>query len=697
MRRFNVVSVLTSAIVLFAHANVFAQRNLAEGGENWKAIEGELHSAASLFADNNTDGTQRAKLDRAALNNGLPGGVVANGKFIVLLVDGRVLGKLQAALAEDSNAIRVQGIMHDGGRSLTPGRIEYRSAGNWRPFDLPVSGTLATEVSGGDAGLEKPNAPKNDENPGANADTPGEQAEGTLTEARCYFTTGGTGGKHTYCDFMSMGANLPIGILTDKKEFFYLDIASTPMAMLATKTIRVKGKIAPGARAETGAVIREKRVGVARGPAANGSVEARWFGQGAWGSVRWMTSRSIDCLNCCIILTSAKLRSSFNERRNCSPVLRCGPLCRLVANCLCAELHRGAEDYFEAEQGYQSAIEAGDELNQEKRSTEWYMAYHPRAYLGLITIWRRTLNSNLDEIRDLIATTRDRFKDNATQGAFRIPDFPAQIDAVEGVFQRQIGDSSAALSCMKRAVDGINSLKSSNLPWYVFWYPEHLEAHRVLIYLMAPKRRLGDSRPFAEKLLGNADADPWSRSAALAAIAHDEFDLFLEKRRTKFDVLLEKTGLKSPMPEKARGCLDRLAVEGQQSLDPTLSTEGMMLRAAWCAATGNRSECLRSLALIADERGLDENLTFLRGVETAVIQQNWLKDGDPATPVQCLCERGIEKLERLRDGLMAYRFREEHLDWCRDLLVSVIEARSPRQPVGWRDERLVMLRARLWP
>lgn len=360
---------------------------------------------------------------------------------------------------------------------------------------------------------------------------------------------------------------------------------------------------------------------------------------------------------------------------------RCGPVCRLVANCMSGELHRGAEDYDEAEDAYADAVRAGKEVDEDARRGEWYVAYHPRAHLGLITTWRRTLNTNLDEIKELITTTRDKFKNNATTGPFRIPDFPAQIDAVEGVFRRQIGDSGTALRCLTQAVNAVRDLR---VDWFVFWHPEHFEAHRVLAYLFTPRRQ-GESRPLAEKLL-RPGVDTWSRSAALAAVLHDELDLFLEKSHPK-----------SPLPEKARSCLDLLAVEGRESLDPTLFTESLMLRAAWSAAAGNAAECLANLARIAGEQNLDENLKFLRGVEAAVVQQNWLAEGDPPAPVRELCQRGAGKLDRLKDGLTAYGYPRKHLDWCRDILAAAGAGGGRRRPVAWGEEPLAMLRARLWP
>lgn len=65
--------------------------------------------------------------------------------------------------------------------------------------------------------------------------------QGTLTEARCYFATGAVGGDHQYCAFISMKANLPVGILTEDGEFVYLVVAPDRLAEHATRLVRIRG------------------------------------------------------------------------------------------------------------------------------------------------------------------------------------------------------------------------------------------------------------------------------------------------------------------------------------------------------------------------------------------------------------------------------------------------------------------------
>lgn len=74
------------------------------------------------------------------------------------------------------------------------------------------------------------------------------KVEGTLTEARCYFTTGAVGGRHQYCAFMSMKANPPVGVLTARGEFVYLAIEPRRLARWASRPVRAEGEVLPGGR-----------------------------------------------------------------------------------------------------------------------------------------------------------------------------------------------------------------------------------------------------------------------------------------------------------------------------------------------------------------------------------------------------------------------------------------------------------------
>jgi hypothetical protein len=115
-----------------------------------QVLEGELRAASTLFGETKTIEPRDFQADTQSLTRGLPGGILTSKGFTMLLVDGRVLAKLRDVQRPGENAVRVYGILHDEGRSLTPFRIEYRDDRQWITFDLPTSGTLAPGVLGGD-------------------------------------------------------------------------------------------------------------------------------------------------------------------------------------------------------------------------------------------------------------------------------------------------------------------------------------------------------------------------------------------------------------------------------------------------------------------------------------------------------------------------------------------------------------------
>src|SRR5262249_47596171 len=143
----------------------------------------------------------------------------------------------------------------------------------------------------------------------------------------------------------------------------------------------------------------------------------------------------------------------------------------------------------------------------------------PRAQLGLVTALRRQLSPDVDEITGLIADTRQRFADLREHPAYPIEDFDAQLDAVEGVLCRQLGDGEAAVSHLSQAADGGRGL---SVNYYLFWHPEHMEGHRALACLTTPGLG-GQGRHVAGQLLRRTDADAWGRAAALTAVLHSEF------------------------------------------------------------------------------------------------------------------------------------------------------------------------------
>jgi hypothetical protein len=75
-----------------------------------------------------------------------------------------------------------------------------------------------------------------------------DEAEGVLTEARCYFTTGAQGERHKYCGFASLKANLPAGLRTADGRFIYLIVEPRQLASHVESTIRARGRFLPGGR-----------------------------------------------------------------------------------------------------------------------------------------------------------------------------------------------------------------------------------------------------------------------------------------------------------------------------------------------------------------------------------------------------------------------------------------------------------------
>ncbi len=367
-----------------------------------------------------------------------------------------------------------------------------------------------------------------------------------------------------------------------------------------------------------------------------------------------------------------------------------GPLARLIAYCLRGEMRRGAEDFEAAERDYRAAIREGKALEAAGGTeSEWYCAYRPRAQLGLITALRRQLWPDVPEMTELIAEAREEFIPLRDHPDWPVEDLDAQVDAVEGVLFRQLGTGEAAAERLTEAAAGIRRV---SVPWFLFWHPEHVEAHRVLACVTTPGMG-GQGRHFAELLLRRTDTDPWSRAAALAALLHAQLD----------DLTWEGAdpdGVRAALKDRGlRGVprlLERLAEEGAASGDPTLATEGPLLRAAWGAAAGAGAACLGQLGALA-EREVDPNLALLRGVEAAVISERWLGGGARPPVVRELCDRGQDALEFIEERLLQYNYPPEHRDWCRALLEGGGRAAGNAYGLGWGEELLVGLRARLWP
>jgi hypothetical protein len=355
---------------------------------------------------------------------------------------------------------------------------------------------------------------------------------------------------------------------------------------------------------------------------------------------------------------------------------------RLCAATIHAELARENEQYEEAETLYSRAIEEGrGDIGGALEA--FALHYHPRAYLGLITVLRRELCPDTDKISNLISGYRRTF---LAPDAHPRQDSEAQIDAVEGVFLRQLGDSTTALNKLTAAAKAMSKMR---LDYFQFWHPDHIDGHRVLVCMTAPALTI-QGRHDADVLLRRPDIDDWSRAVGLAAKLHFQLD----------DALYETSGSKAVRASLTAGgsavlkWLDELARAGNRSGNPTLATESLMLRATWHAASGEHTVVAKCLAELARSE-VDPNLALLRGIEAAVLVEGW-----PAVrsePAVQLCKVGQRALQYLSERLERYNYAVSDIEWCRELLGRAANSVGAGGRPKWSPPELVSLRARIWP
>lgn len=355
------------------------------------------------------------------------------------------------------------------------------------------------------------------------------------------------------------------------------------------------------------------------------------------------------------------------------------PIYRLTATCLRAEIFRSQEKFGMAESEYRAAIEEAEGVEQiEHLDNEWFIHYLPRAHLGLITVLRRMLKSNHEEIQQLIEFAKREFF------TFPVEDFEAQVKAVEGVYLRQIGDSESALTLLREAAEQV---KKVTVPYYQFWYPEQIEAHRLIVCLTTPGLG-GQGQHLASQLLERGEGEEWSKSVALIAQLHFILNNLIE---ANYNPQTIKNSLKSK--KEAGGILKKLKEMAPLTKDPTLMSEVDILGAAWNAAAEEFDMCEQFLESLAKEK-FGPSLSLLRGVEAAAIRQSWYKNRHNSNVVKKLCDTGLKALDFLGKRLKSYGYETLDYDWCS----SILSERFPNNSeLPWTNEALIKLRARLWP
>jgi hypothetical protein len=108
-------------------------------------VEGTLWGAECIATPGPLEGCSNA-----AFAEGKPGGILAGGRFTVLLVDGHALVNACGAGRASPIPIRAQGVLHAGGVAMSVFRLEASCETGWVVVDLPYSGVAGSGPEGGD-------------------------------------------------------------------------------------------------------------------------------------------------------------------------------------------------------------------------------------------------------------------------------------------------------------------------------------------------------------------------------------------------------------------------------------------------------------------------------------------------------------------------------------------------------------------
>jgi hypothetical protein len=359
------------------------------------------------------------------------------------------------------------------------------------------------------------------------------------------------------------------------------------------------------------------------------------------------------------------------------------PSFRLAAAGLLAETYRGQSEFALAGQLYLLAMQEADAIPAAERPrNEWYLHYRPRVQLGLITALRRAVDEDHERLQRLLREARDRF---AGAGA---GDVMAQLNAVEGMYLRQCGDLAGAVDRLGLARDAMARMD----PPFTFLDPDHLEALLLQVRLLMPGARVLMARA-ARGLLAAADAGPWSKAVAAAALLHVQLGRMTREGAAPpvFSEALDDTS-----SQGAGHLISVLEANSTAERDPLLITEATTLRAAWLGASGRTAAMHAQVELLAREMaGAASGTILLRAVEATQIASAFARPGEAAgAALEEVRGCGLRALAELERGIASYRHGVVAL--AHDHLRPGRAAAGDRR-IDWLGEPLSCFRALLWP
>ena len=352
------------------------------------------------------------------------------------------------------------------------------------------------------------------------------------------------------------------------------------------------------------------------------------------------------------------------------------PTFRMVAACLLGETYRGLGDFVKAEQYYELSVSQSELIPQEsRRGNEWYEHYRPRAQFGLITVMRRMLSDEHDEIKQTLKDTKQQYQD------YPNADLLAQLNVVEGLYLRQLGEVESSIDSIQTGMDGIIEVA----PPYLFLEPEHFEALLLLSYVPLPSYTLQALR--LSKNIIKKEEGTWSSAVAYIGLLHLQYRRILSASYeiTKKDI------------NEISGWFYKLNENAAFEKDPLLMSEIMILQVIWSVIIndGEGIEELTEELMDYLEEHATTQIWLLRSLEMSSISGLLAENNYCSVDkLEWLLSKGRESLSKLTPQLKSYRCQQKLLDYWSKLLADVYTNSSLHE---WDSEPLRLLRLRLWP
>lgn len=356
----------------------------------------------------------------------------------------------------------------------------------------------------------------------------------------------------------------------------------------------------------------------------------------------------------------------------------------LEAACLLGETYRGIGDFRQAQMYYELGMKESEGIPfSQRRTNDFYYLYRPRVQLGLITVLRRMLDEDHDRIKALLADARNQFQ------GFPIKDVMAQLNLVEGLYLRQMGDIGGSVQRLKEGMEQMHELD----PPFIFLWPEHFQALLVLSQLCAPGGGIHASR-IAHELL-ETQIGPWAQAVGNLALIHLSFNPFTKSRYTKLGDIQLSEELKQRINELEKDMIKHARFEK----DPWLLSESIILQILLDvlmkepALINGKIDQLNEIL----ENAVEPTI-LLRTIELASLKAELTGIGyaiDQPLFEEKL-QQGKQLLEDLTAELKSFKINDKQLAFYHELLdISIFDSDYCFQ--HWNSKELLHLRLRTWP